>query len=73
MEENIIDCVNKYPDLEMLEKIFEHIGDRNFDLIVGFGGGSVIDTAKALIYALSLNDRNLNLENNRFKEKFKFK
>ena len=38
--------INKYPNLLEIERIFREHGDKNIDLVLSIGGGSVIDTGK---------------------------
>tara|TARA_Y100000589_G_scaffold331879_1_gene387607 strand:- start:4353 stop:5513 length:1161 start_codon:yes stop_codon:yes gene_type:complete len=69
----IISCINNYPDIELIEDIFNQIKDERVDFIIGFGGGSVLDATKILSYCLSFRENkipvrellmsNLNLEN----------
>lgn len=45
----VVDDIRPEPDLTELNKIIEHISGRSFDLVVAVGGGSVIDSAKAVM------------------------
>tara|TARA_B100000427_G_scaffold3142_1_gene3072 strand:- start:254 stop:1342 length:1089 start_codon:yes stop_codon:yes gene_type:complete len=38
--------INKYPNLLEIEKIFKNYRDKNIDLVLSIGGGSVIDAGK---------------------------
>ncbi len=37
------------PDTDMVETIGRHLGERSFDVVVAFGGGSILDAAKGAV------------------------
>ena len=43
-----IDNVESNPSLETINDNINYIKETEFDYIIGFGGGSAIDTAKAI-------------------------
>jgi phosphonate metabolism-associated iron-containing alcohol dehydrogenase len=49
----VLDDVITNPDLQLLDKQLSLIRSKNADLIISLGGGSCIDTAKALAFMLS--------------------
>jgi len=49
----VLDDVITNPDLQLLDKQLLLIRSKNADLIIALGGGSCIDTAKALAFMLS--------------------
>jgi len=57
-----IDDVTPNPTLTYLEKKKKHFKNRKFDYIIAIGGGSVIDTAKALMIMFSIKKKE-NLKN----------
>ena len=57
-----IDDVTPNPSLTYLEKKKKHFKNRKFDYIIAIGGGSVIDTAKALMIMFSIKKKE-NLKN----------
>ncbi|MDA7467821.1 phosphonoacetaldehyde reductase [Candidatus Pelagibacter ubique] len=57
-----IDDVTPNPTLTYLEKKKKHFKNRKFDYIIAIGGGSVIDTAKALMIMFSIKKKK-NLKN----------
>ena len=57
-----IDDVTPNPSLTYLEKKKKHFKNRTFDYIIAIGGGSVIDTAKALMIMFSIKKKE-NLKN----------
>lgn len=48
-----IDSVTENPDLHYLQEQIDSLRQRKFSLVIGFGGGSAIDAAKALSIGLS--------------------
>lgn len=58
-----IDDVSSNPGLEYLQNWINTLNNKNFDTVIGFGGGSAIDAAKiiAAVMAQSKNKRNLSL------------
>lgn len=40
--------INPEPTADNIESVFRHMSQNNFDLIIGIGGGSVLDAAKVL-------------------------
>ncbi len=44
----VIDCVQPNPTINHVKELYSQLDFRTFDVIVALGGGSVIDTAKAL-------------------------
>jgi phosphonate metabolism-associated iron-containing alcohol dehydrogenase len=48
-----LDLVEPNPTLENLQVTMDALGDAEVDFVVGFGGGSAIDSAKVLALALS--------------------
>lgn len=58
----VLDDVITNPDLQLLDKQLQLIRSKKADLIISLGGGSCIDTAKALAFMLSSpNEYSLNL------------
>ena len=57
-EENIVDSINNYPDISLIENIYNSLVDEDLEVIVGFGGGSVIDVSKLVSLCLSLKENN---------------
>lgn len=47
-----------YPTIENIQSLYEKCNN-TFDIVVAYGGGSVIDTAKVLIYMISNEEKNL--------------
>ncbi len=60
-KEHIVNVINKYPDIVSLEKLSSDLLFEDLDLIVGIGGGSVIDTSKVLSIYLSLKKQKVDL------------
>jgi alcohol dehydrogenase len=56
-----LDNVCSNPDIEHLQSDIDDLVDSRFDAIVGFGGGSALDSAKALAIALSFKRENISL------------
>lgn len=52
----ILDNVQPNPELNYIESMSKELMDQNIGIVVGLGGGSTIDTAKALSYVLSSGD-----------------
>tara|TARA_A100001015_G_scaffold264314_1_gene311847 strand:- start:228 stop:1349 length:1122 start_codon:yes stop_codon:yes gene_type:complete len=52
-----IDDVKSNPSLQYLEKINTKSRNRKFDIIIGYGGGSVLDTSKVISLMFSLNKK----------------
>lgn len=48
-----VDSVTENPDLHYLQEQIDSLRQRKFSLVIGFGGGSAIDAAKALSIGLS--------------------
>lgn len=44
--QHLLHLVNKYPDFEEIDKIFENFSNSNIDLVLSIGGGSVLDIGK---------------------------
>ena len=61
-EIEVLDQVEPNPDIRKIEAYRQNYQDRNFQFIVGVGGGSVMDTAKALAYLLNVKDHNFSLQ-----------
>ncbi len=57
----IIDDVKPNPDISAIEEYAARLQDKDLQFVIGLGGGSVMDTAKALSYLLSVNDPNFSL------------
>ena len=58
---NFINIVNKYPEIGFLEKLSNDLLSEELDVIIGIGGGSVMDTSKVLSIYLSLKKQNFDL------------
>ena len=56
-KKNIIDCINNYPEISLIENIYKKLVNEDIEVIVGFGGGSVIDAAKLIGICLSLKEK----------------
>lgn len=48
LEVEVVDSVEPEPPFENVEQIYEQIKGKGFDLLVGIGGGSVLDVTKLL-------------------------
>ncbi len=57
----VIDGVNPNPDIASIEKHHSLLKDEKIDAVIAVGGGSVIDTAKALSFLLGLGDTEFSL------------
>jgi alcohol dehydrogenase len=55
------ECMGTYPGLEELDAAIESLRGEEFDSVIAFGGGSAIDSAKALAIALAPNEKPLSL------------
>lgn len=55
----VLDNVRPTPEIRKLENDCELLAREEFDVVIGLGGGSSIDTAKALSYALCCGRKNL--------------
>ncbi len=60
-KENIIDCINNYPEISLIENLYKKLVNEDIEIIVGFGGGSVIDAAKLIGICLSIKEKNLSI------------
>lgn len=49
---DVFDEVEAEPDISVMEKAYAIARERNYSAVVGIGGGSVLDTAKAVALAL---------------------
>ena len=58
---DIIDDVSPNPDITDVETYRARLQGRGIQFVVGVGGGSVLDTAKALSYLLSIKDPSFSL------------
>lgn len=56
----LIDSVTSNPALDLIQKEIDHFKKSNFsiDNVIAFGGGSTIDTAKAINFCISLKESN---------------
>lgn len=61
----ILDEIEPNPDIKAIEGYWHEFRERGFQFLIGVGGGSVLDTTKALSYLL-------NIENNKFSLKLHF-
>ncbi len=59
----LIDSVTSNPGLDLIREELVNIKDLNFDALIAFGGGSSIDTAKALASCLNTKGLNFDIEN----------
>ena len=59
----LIDSVTSNPELDFIKKELNNIKNLKFDALIAFGGGSSIDTAKAISSCINLNGLNLDIEN----------
>jgi len=57
----ILDRVGPNPDIASIENHSSFLQKQKIDFVVGLGGGSVLDTAKALSYLLGLDDSGFSL------------
>ena len=57
----VLDRVGPNPDIASIENHRALLQDRIIDFVIGIGGGSVLDTAKALSLLLALDDRSFSL------------
>ncbi len=48
-----VDNIKSNPDVNFLQKTIDALSSYKFDAVIGFGGGSVLDSAKVLSVALS--------------------
>ncbi len=58
----IVDDVVPNPDIETIDVYRTELYGKGFQCVIGVGGGSVLDTAKALSYLLSLEDERFSLK-----------
>jgi alcohol dehydrogenase len=58
----IIDNVEPNPEIEAVENCWKQLQGQGFDYVIGVGGGSVLDTAKALSYLLKVEDTKFSLK-----------
>lgn len=58
----IIDDIHPNPDIEAIEAYWSEYRKHDIDWVVGVGGGSVLDTAKALSYLLCVNNSSVSLK-----------
>jgi alcohol dehydrogenase len=56
-----IDNIQTNPDLNFLQNIIDSLSSCKFDFVIGFGGGSVLDSAKALSVALGQSNKPVQL------------
>lgn len=65
----VFDQVTPNPELETIESIYRELRDQSFQTIIALGGGSAIDTAKALkaLFSDNQSDSLIELINNGFK------
>ena len=66
----VIDNIAPNPDLRDVESLWQSLKGHEINYIIAIGGGSVLDTAKALSYLLSLKDRDFTLSSH-FRNKIK--
>ncbi len=55
-EVKVYDYVLPNPEVERVDNDFKELSGNGIDVVVGIGGGSVLDTAKAFTYLLSLGE-----------------
>lgn len=55
-----VDNISANPDVNFLQSIINKLSSNNFDAVIGFGGGSVIDSAKVL--SVALKNKNLDIK-----------
>lgn len=72
-KDNIIGEINNYPDISLINKILEGLSNKNVDIIVGFGGGSVIDVAKIIGLCLASENKQIKLDNIIYNNNLKIK
>jgi len=70
---DILSDVKPNPDIDYLDKKKSYIGNKNYKTIIALGGGSVMDTAKALSVSSSSEENNLFSEFFRENRKYKIK
>lgn len=58
-KKDIVNVVNNYPEIGFLEKLSNDLLSEELDLIIGIGGGSVLDTTKVISIYLSIRDQKL--------------
>lgn len=56
-----LDAVKENPDIHFLQELIDGLGTVGFDVIVGFGGGSAIDSAKVINAGLTVRKANYTL------------
>ena len=56
-----VDSVTENPGLTYLQKEKDSLFDQSIDAVIGFGGGSALDTAKVLAVSLSADCKNLSI------------
>ena len=52
-----LDKINEYPTVTLVNKIIKNFLQKDYDIIIGFGGGSVLDFAKVLKIIFELNKK----------------
>ncbi len=64
IEKNIIwlDQINDTPDIQEIDNHISNLKDEKFELIIAFGGGSVIDSAKAIFFYYNCKNKNLTIK-----------
>jgi len=72
-KDNIISEINNYPDISLINRILKGISNNNIDIVVGFGGGSVIDVAKIIGLCLASENKNIKLDHIIYENKLKRK
>ncbi len=72
-----INQINGYPTTQMVDSLFKKFFKKKYDIVIGFGGGSVLDFAKIIKSYLSINKyikiKDLILKIDKFKKKKKIK
>ncbi len=55
----LFDNVEPEPSIDSIEDVFQNLGNRKFEAILAFGGGSVMDFAKSLAIKISYPEKKL--------------